>query len=91
MIEVQKLHGDFWCPLTAELNNIAYTCILHLSVNFPMWVCQDNNGLKGRAKSGPLIYQPHIIDARQDSQIHQPIRRSRFSKGKVSEVIVSFV
>ncbi|XP_071914674.1 protein IMPAIRED IN BABA-INDUCED STERILITY 1-like [Coffea arabica] len=40
----------------------------------------DYNSQQGRVKSGPLTYQPHRIDARQDSQIHHPIRRSRFSR-----------
>lgn len=40
----------------------------------------DYNSQQGRVKSGPLMYQPHRIDARQDSQNHHPIRRSRFSR-----------
>ncbi|XP_027073545.2 protein IMPAIRED IN BABA-INDUCED STERILITY 1 [Coffea arabica] len=40
----------------------------------------DYNSQQGRVKSGPLTYQPHGIEARQDSQIHHPIRRSRFSR-----------
>ncbi|KAL3525900.1 hypothetical protein ACH5RR_014272 [Cinchona calisaya] len=41
---------------------------------------KEEDDFSSRVKSGPLIYQPHRTDARQDSQIHHPIRRSRFSR-----------